>query len=144
MKVICERCGCFSTDMNICSSCGARIELEDVEQSSAQTSENWGWADISIASVPQYERSKAVDALHKEWSSVENLTSLRLLKSQAEVFSFNTSTATVLVRRDILKSLVEHAQREVASISVAFTPLNESIETAEDANKVLIARKEHG
>lgn len=101
----------------------------------------WGWAEISIGAVPSHERPKAVAVLQKEWAGLEGFTLLRLLKSQTTQFEFATSTATVLVRRDLLKSLVDNAQREVASISVAFTPVDKPVSTAEEANMILATRQ---
>jgi hypothetical protein len=140
MKVICELCGRFSTDPDVCSACGAPIGSDDVEQLGEQHPMEWGWAEISIDSVPAPERSKAVEVLRKEWAGVEGFTILRLMKSQAEAFAFDTAMATVLVRRDLLGSIIENAQKEVASIAFTFTPVNEAISTAEEADKLLSAR----
>lgn len=136
MKIVCERCGRLSKNPEICSSCGAPIGGDD-ELAGVQASAEWGWAKISIASVPPNDRSRAIEVIQNEWAGIEGFTVLRLLQSQASALGFETSTASVLVRRDLLESLVDNARQEVASIAVAFTPINMPVNTAWEANTII-------
>jgi hypothetical protein len=76
-----------------------------------------------------------------EWRAIERFTMLHLIQSQVDALTFKTTTAKVLIRKDLLKSLIDHAQQEIASISFIFTPLGKAINTAEDANKILLNEK---
>lgn len=139
--MICERCGRSSKDTKICSYCNTPDVGDNGESASVHDSGEWGWAEISIAAVPSSDRFRVVAAIHKGWEELERFTVLQLLNSQASALEFKSLAAKLLVRRDLLTSLVDKAKREAESISFTFTPTDTIVETAEQANLIISLAK---
>lgn len=134
--MICERCGRSSNDTKICPYCNAS-DVGNEESDGVRDSGEWGWAEISIAAVPSAYRPKAVAAIRKRWQEIEHFTVLKLLNSQASALEFEDLNAKLLVRRDLLTSLIEKVKREAESLSFTFTPVNTPLQTAADANIII-------